>query len=36
MKEPNKTVERTASSGFRESLSVLTSSVARAAAHLDR
>ena len=30
----NKSVERTASSGFRESLSVLMSSVIRAAAHL--
>jgi len=32
----NKTVERTANSGFRESLSMLTSSVIRAAAHLAR
>ena len=31
-----KTVERTAGSGFRESLSVLTSAVIRAAAHLGR
>jgi len=34
--QPNKTVERTASLGFRELLSIFMSSVIHAAAHLGR